>query len=188
MTPSPMASLSPLPLPRAEVGPCTTCPAESTTEAPGAIAVTLCLCEPGYVGEIDTGADVCTACDIGAYKEEVGPGECIPCTENADTALPGSPAITACRCVAGYTGNIAAPADTWSTQILLETKRSRCQRHVAGLVRARCRHPEYHKGSQSGRAEVAGTPHNKRKLKPNQLEPYIYIYIYNILKKNNNSI
>ena len=114
MTPSPMASLSPLPLPRAEVGLCTACPSESTTEATGAIAVTLCFCEPGWVGEIETGASVCTACEIGAYKEEVGPGECIPCTENADTALPGSADITACRCMPAYgrDGPIVEPDDT----------------------------------------------------------------------------
>jgi hypothetical protein len=97
-----------------EVGPsaCTACPAESTTAAAGATAVTLCLCGYGWTGIIETGADICTACDVGTYKPGIGPWECSDCPADSSTALPGSPGIGSCQCIPGYTGTIEAPADT----------------------------------------------------------------------------
>eukprot|EP01051_Picozoa_sp_SAG22_P003818 SAG22_NODE_191_length_15699_cov_19.660192_10_plen_310_part_00 len=93
---------------------CEVCPTSATTPEAGSAAVTDCLCVAGFTGLIEEPTSTCDACEDATYKEVVGPDECLPCTENADTATTGSDSISSCRCLAGYgrEGDITEPEDT----------------------------------------------------------------------------
>ena len=95
-----------------EVGPgaCTRCPEFATTEETGSTAITDCLCEAGFTGDIAIPTDLCGACELGSYKPEVGPAACAACPVDATTAETGSSAVTDCLCTAGFTGEIDRPA------------------------------------------------------------------------------
>eukprot|EP01047_Picozoa_sp_COSAG01_P048015 COSAG01_NODE_4639_length_4859_cov_2.261765_1_plen_640_part_00 len=97
---------------------CTACPGApaTTTASPGASAITDCLCDQGYTGQIKSPSDECTACPAGSYKGEVGPSPkiCKPCPDpGATTTLVIAPtAITDCVCDKGYVGYISGkPGD-----------------------------------------------------------------------------
>jgi hypothetical protein len=97
---------------------CTACPGApaTTTASPGASAITDCLCDQGYTGQIKSPSDECTACPAGSYKGEVGPSPkiCKPCPDpEATTTLVIAPtAITDCVCDKGYVGTISGkPGD-----------------------------------------------------------------------------
>lgn len=92
-------------------GPCTPCPDDAITEATGSTVVTACLCNVGFTGDIAAPEDTCTGCEVATYKDETGPGACVPCPADSTTEEEASTAVTACLCEAGFTGDIAAPAD-----------------------------------------------------------------------------
>ena len=73
MTRSPVASLSPLPLSRTAVGPCTACPANSVNPELGSTLITECICAAGASGEIlGEGEGSCDLCELNFYKTEIG--------------------------------------------------------------------------------------------------------------------
>jgi hypothetical protein len=95
---------------------CEMCPYNSIAPA-GSTAVTACGCNAGYTGP---NGGTCSACVAGKYKDDVGSNacrncaagkyapveattECVVCPSNSNS-LPGSTAVTACGCNAGYTG------------------------------------------------------------------------------------
>lgn len=98
--------------------PCTTCPANSYEPDVGATLVTNCSCNAGFEG-VDGGP--CVACVPGKYKDTNGTAPCVTCPADTyidvhgsayckscpplTTSVNGSPAVTACRCVPGYTGS-----------------------------------------------------------------------------------
>ena len=125
---------------------CTTCPASSYEPDLGATAVTNCSCNAGYEGA-DGGP--CLACPLGKYKDTNGTASCVSCPGDTyidvlgsafckacpqfTTSVVGSVAVTACRCVPGYTGsgggatalayssNLARSCGTNSNQACLAT-------------------------------------------------------------------
>ena len=78
---------------------CTQCPGNSSTLVPRASQVSLCLCDAGFYGTIDSASSVCAACGPGFYST-VGSAECTACGGNA-TSLPRSQSAEACVCPAG---------------------------------------------------------------------------------------
>ena len=60
---------------------CAGCTADSSTDgAVGSTAITACLCDAGYTGDIVLPADTCDACLADTYKEELGTAACTGCT------------------------------------------------------------------------------------------------------------
>ena len=80
---------------------CTACPANSTTDGPGATSRSACKCIAGYSGNATTGA--CTACPANRYKTGVGNASCSNCPDNSATNnQTGRTSIAQCKCNAGY--------------------------------------------------------------------------------------
>jgi hypothetical protein len=91
------------------------CPENSHSDAQSSL-ITHCKCRPGYTG---TNGGVCTECNTGTYKAEVGDGLCLICPagQYSDVraatscnlcdlnthSLAGSQNITSCVCMSGYT-------------------------------------------------------------------------------------
>jgi len=94
---------------------CLACPEHSSSEVSGSTAVTDCECALGYTGDITTPTSECDACEVGEYKDEVGPAQCDSCPDEATTAVSAATAVTDCLCRAGHTGAISAPDDECTT-------------------------------------------------------------------------
>ena len=70
----------------------------------------LCLCAAGSTQPDEwSGAPgvSCSQCPPGRYKSQIGPRECDICPMNSNTSA-GAQNLTACRCIAGYTGQDGA--------------------------------------------------------------------------------
>ena len=84
---------------------CTSCPSgpgwQSLSDE-GSDAKEDCKCPPGRVGT--DGADKCTACEKGKYKQTRGHGTCIECGESSSTRSGDSKLKSDCICNTGYYG------------------------------------------------------------------------------------
>ena len=80
---------------------CLECPVGSSSPS-GSDGVGACFCSAGYRG--NGGADGCTICPQGTFKDSSGAGECKQCPENSNSSR-GSTGISECICHSGYTRN-----------------------------------------------------------------------------------
>ena len=88
---------------------CTQCPANSFTQATGAIARGQCLCGLGFTGDLSSGSNNCTACPLNTYKDIAGTPSCTACPANMITVVTASSDISQCVCAPGYTGPNGGP-------------------------------------------------------------------------------
>ena len=90
-------------------GTCQDCPTSSSTDGlTGSTSITACKCNAGYSGP-DGGA--CAICGADYYKAATGAAPCSACPSHSSTAtVQGSTAVSACKCDAGYAGDLAVDA------------------------------------------------------------------------------
>ena len=86
---------------------CNQCtPHSGTVGINGSIAVTACLCDPGYLGSIMNLSSTCTACPVDNFKANSGTMDCALCTDvrnfTSSNGLSGRSSEDACICVPGY--------------------------------------------------------------------------------------
>ena len=86
--------------------PCSTCPSDSSTATvQGSTAVSACLCDAGYAGDLAVDPS-CSACASGFAKPGAGPGACYECAgRDAHSTSIDSVASVACQCMQGYAWN-----------------------------------------------------------------------------------
>jgi hypothetical protein len=72
----------------------------------GASLESQCVCDPGFF----MSGSVCAKCDYGTYSSRGAVAACTLCPANSNTSALGSSVFGQCLCVAGFAGEIVAPA------------------------------------------------------------------------------
>ncbi len=94
-------------------GNCTKCPANTYSNATGAVSNDTCVLCPEFYGSLSGAQDEsackcqpgrggtdCLPCQFPLFKDSFGPQECVVCPENSVYKSPSQ-----CMCIPGYTGS-----------------------------------------------------------------------------------